>query len=72
MKANYFTSGALPPLSVPQKLFAEAQHRSGIPLTKPAKATQRNLSFPSVAIMKPTSAKLCKHYQNKGGYEGFQ
>lgn len=72
MKANYFTSGALLPLSVPQKLFAEAWHSSGIPLTKPAKATQRNQSFPSVPMMKHASAKLCKHHQNKGEFESFQ
>lgn len=72
MKANYFTSGALPPLPVPQKLFAEARHSSGIPLTKLAKATQRNQSFPSVPIMKQASAKLCKHHQNRGEREGFQ
>lgn len=68
-KANYFTSGALLPLSVPQKLFAEAWHSSGILLTKPAKATHRNQSFPSVPIMKHTSAKLYKHHQNKGEFE---
>lgn len=72
MKANYFTSGALLPLSGPQKLFAEARHSSGIPLTKPAKATQRNQLFPSVPIMKHISAKLCKHHQNKGERGGFQ